>query len=86
MARGSKPSGTKSSTLPASLVRERAHAPTPAQRIAQALERKPTAVTIPSTSTSVLREQALKGWKRARKVRLIEEGNVEWGDLYPTIL
>lgn len=64
MARGSKPSGTKSNTLPASLVRERAHAPTPAQRIAQALERKPSAVTIPSTSTSVLREQALKSMQK----------------------
>lgn len=65
MARGSKPSGTKSSTLPASLVRERADAPTPAQRIAQALERKPSAVTIPSTGTSVLRAQALKSMQKA---------------------
>jgi putative endonuclease len=36
--------------------------------------------------SAILREKTLKGWKRVWKVRLIEEGNPEWGDLYPTIL
>ena len=31
------------------------------------------------------RELQIKGWKRAWKVRLIEEENVEWDDLYPTL-
>jgi putative endonuclease len=32
------------------------------------------------------RELQIKEWKRAWKVRLIEEANIEWGDLYPTLL
>ena len=32
------------------------------------------------------RELQIKEWKRAWKVRLIEERNVDWEDLYPTLL
>lgn len=35
--------------------------------------------------SAILREKTLKGWKHAWKLRLIEEGNAEWRDLYPTI-
>ena len=31
------------------------------------------------------RELQLKEWKRAWKIRLIEEKNVDWDDLYPTL-
>ena len=31
------------------------------------------------------RELQMKEWKRAWKVRLIEEQNFEWDDLYPTL-
>ena len=31
------------------------------------------------------RELQMKEWKRAWKVRLIEETNFEWDDLYPTL-
>jgi putative endonuclease len=33
-----------------------------------------------------LRELRMKGWKRAWKIRLIEETNLEWDDLYPSLL
>jgi len=32
------------------------------------------------------REMQMKEWKRSWKVRLIEENNLEWDDLYPTLL
>ena len=32
------------------------------------------------------RELQIKEWKRAWKVRLIEETNLEWNDLYPTLV
>ena len=32
-----------------------------------------------------LREMQMKEWKRSWKVRLIEEKNLEWDDLYPTL-
>lgn len=32
-----------------------------------------------------LRELQMKEWKRAWKIRLIEESNVDWEDLYPTL-
>jgi putative endonuclease len=32
-----------------------------------------------------LRELQMKEWKRSWKVRLIEETNLEWSDLYPTL-
>jgi len=31
------------------------------------------------------RELQMKEWKRAWKIRLIEETNLEWNDLYPTL-
>ena len=31
---------------------------------------------------AIAREKALKKWRRARKVRLIEEGNPAWRDLW----
>jgi putative endonuclease len=31
------------------------------------------------------RELKIKEWKRAWKIRLIEEQNLEWDDLYPTL-
>ena len=32
-----------------------------------------------------LRELQMKEWKRRWKVRLIEESNLDWNDLYPTL-
>ena len=32
------------------------------------------------------RELQIKEWKRAWKIRLIEEENFEWNDLYPTLV
>ena len=40
----------------------------------------------PTMESAITREKALKGWKRAWKIRLIEEGNPHWTDLYPTLL
>ena len=31
------------------------------------------------------RELQIKEWKRAWKIRLIEESNLDWDDLYPTL-
>jgi putative endonuclease len=33
-----------------------------------------------------VREMQLKEWKRSWKIRLIEEKNLEWDDLYPTVI
>ena len=33
-----------------------------------------------------LRELQMKEWNRSWKVRLIEESNLEWDDLYPTLV
>jgi putative endonuclease len=35
---------------------------------------------------AIAREKQLKHWKRAWKVRLIEENNPNWDDLYPNLL
>ena len=35
---------------------------------------------------AIWREKQLKDWDRAWKVRLIEEGNPHWDDLYPALL
>jgi hypothetical protein len=35
--------------------------------------------------TAIAREKELKKWRRDWKIRLIEEQNPEWGDLYPRI-
>jgi putative endonuclease len=36
--------------------------------------------------SAIRREKALKEWKRAWKLQLIEEANPRWLDLYPDIL
>ncbi|HUA81208.1 MAG TPA: GIY-YIG nuclease family protein [Dyella sp.] len=36
--------------------------------------------------SAITREKRLKGWKRAWKIRLIEETNPTWTDLYPKLL
>ena len=36
-------------------------------------------------STAVAREKEVKKWRRAWKIRLIEEQNPQWIDLYPQI-
>jgi putative endonuclease len=35
--------------------------------------------------TAIAREKQLKKWRRAWKLRLIEEGNPTWTDLYDEI-
>ena len=39
----------------------------------------------PTMESAIARERAIKEWKRAWKVRRIEETNPEWDDLYSTI-
>ena len=39
-----------------------------------------------SMESAIRREKALKKWNRAWKIRLIEEGNPAWADLYEQIL
>ncbi|HKI65300.1 MAG TPA: GIY-YIG nuclease family protein [Burkholderiales bacterium] len=36
--------------------------------------------------SAIRREKAIKEWNRAWKLRLIEEANPEWRDLYPEII
>jgi putative endonuclease len=38
-----------------------------------------------SIEAAILREKQIKKWNRAWKVRLIEEANPNWADLYPTL-
>jgi len=40
----------------------------------------------PTMESAIQREKALKKWKRAWKLELIEEANPEWEDLYPGII
>jgi len=35
---------------------------------------------------AIKREKALKEWQRAWKIRLMQEANLHWRDLYPVIL
>ncbi len=35
---------------------------------------------------AIQREKAVKGWRRAWKVRLIQQFNPEWEDLYPLLV
>lgn len=42
--------------------------------------------TYSDPESAILREKRLKKWERAWKIRLIEEKNPEWRDLYPEIL
>lgn len=39
-----------------------------------------------SMESAILREKAIKAWKRAWKLELIETANPTWRDLYPDIL
>ena len=36
--------------------------------------------------SAIQREKQLKNWQRAWKIRLIEEANPYWNDLYPALL
>lgn len=36
--------------------------------------------------SAMAREKSVKRWKRAWKVRLIEEGNPDWRDIYEEVL
>jgi len=36
--------------------------------------------------SAISREKAIKEWERAWKIRMIEESNPEWRDLYPDIV
>jgi putative endonuclease len=36
--------------------------------------------------SAIMREKALKAWKREWKIRLVEEGNAAWNDLYADLL
>jgi putative endonuclease len=38
-----------------------------------------------SMESAIAREKALKFWKRAWKLKLVEESNPEWRDLYADI-
>ena len=38
-----------------------------------------------SMEDAILREKRIKKWKRDWKIRLIEEGNPEWRDLFETL-
>jgi putative endonuclease len=41
--------------------------------------------TYDDPATAIAREKELKKWRRDWKVRIIEEQNPEWRDLYPSI-
>ena len=36
--------------------------------------------------SAISREKAIKAWKRAWKIELIEDSNPEWRDIYPDIV
>jgi len=40
----------------------------------------------PSMESAIRREKLVKGWRRAWKIRLIEEVNPQWEDLYPGLV
>mgnify|MGYP001567053756 CR=1 FL=1 len=40
----------------------------------------------PTMESAIQREKALKEWKRAWKLELIEKVNPQWQDLYPSLL
>ena len=39
-----------------------------------------------SMESAIIREKRLKNWKREWKIRLIEDMNPNWNDLYPDIV
>ena len=40
----------------------------------------------PSVEAAIHKEKQLKNWKREWKLALIEKGNPDWVDLYPSLL
>jgi putative endonuclease len=50
------------------------------------LTRRVLAEPYPTIDEAIAREKALKEWKRDWKIRLIEERNPDWNDLWETIL
>ena len=42
--------------------------------------------TVDDIDSAIAREKQLKKWNRAWKVRLVEETNPDWRDLYPDLL
>src|SRR5687768_16782868 len=40
----------------------------------------------PAMESAIAREKAIKEWKRAWKIELIEHANPRWQDLYPDII
>ncbi len=40
----------------------------------------------PSMESAIIREKRLKKWERAWKIRIIEEKNPNWNDLYEQII
>jgi len=36
--------------------------------------------------SAIAREKAIKGWKRAWKIALIEKSNLQWRDLYEELM
>ena len=42
--------------------------------------------TYDDPTDAIAREKALKKWRRDWKIRLIEEQNPDWRDLYPVLL
>lgn len=42
--------------------------------------------TCGTMETAISREKAIKEWKRAWKIRLIEEKNPDWRDLYEELI
>jgi putative endonuclease len=41
--------------------------------------------TYDDPATAIMREKEIKKWRRDWKIRLIEEENLDWLDLYPAI-
>ena len=40
----------------------------------------------PTMEAAITREKRIKNWNRAWKIRLIEESNLYWNDLWPDII
>ena len=49
------------------------------------LKRLVLAESYPTIDEAIVREKAMKEWRRAWKIELIEKANPEWDDLWPTI-
>jgi len=42
--------------------------------------------TAPDMASAITREKQLKKWRRAWKIKLIEQSNPAWDDLWPSII